>query len=144
MADMNPTARILLAAILAAVPVNARPAEAPSALARVAAPEATAAPLRVAVDQRVELMSLIFRLAGNPEYSRGRVESYNLDAERHFNRFRDHAVVKLARELRRTSGVSYDACMSLAVHLDNAEKLQPVVPSGPGPRASTGAGCPRA
>ena len=30
-------------------------------------------PAKVVVDPRVELLSLIFRLAGNPEYSQGRV-----------------------------------------------------------------------
>jgi hypothetical protein len=43
-----------------------------------------AALVRVSVDPRVELLSLIFRLAGNPEYTRGRVDSYTADAESQF------------------------------------------------------------
>ena len=77
--------------------------------------------MRVAVDPRVELTSLIFRLAGNPEYTQGRVESYSKDADRHFAAHTNHAVVRLARQLRSQRGVSYDACMSLAVLLTDAE-----------------------
>ena len=89
--------------------------------------------LRVAVDPRVELLSLVFRLAGNPEYNQARVQSYADDAEQQFDSFRDHAVVQLARKLRSTRGVSYDACMSMAVHLSDAYQLQPIVPLNPWP-----------
>src|ERR1019366_6008832 len=80
--------------------------------------------LRVVVDPRVELMSVIFRLAGNREYNMARVDSYADDADKQFGKFRDHEVVKLAQDLHRTHGVSYDAVMSMAVHLADAEHLQ--------------------
>lgn len=38
----------------------------------------------VRVDPRVELMSVIFRLAGNPEYNQSRLTSYIQDVEEHF------------------------------------------------------------
>lgn len=118
----------LLAAILAlaALSPNAHAAE-PVASA------STAPALQVKVDPRVELFSLIFRLAGNPEYSQGKVEAYSQDADQQFGRFRNHAVVSLARELRQTRGVSYDAVMSLAVHLKDAEGLQLAVALEPWP-----------
>ena len=59
--------------------------------------------LRVEVDPRVELLSLIFRLAGNPEYNTARVASYAEDAEKQFGKFRGQGVVNLAQELRRTT-----------------------------------------
>ncbi len=90
-------------------------------------------PLRIQVDPRVELLSILFRLAGNPEYGQGKVPSYTDDVERHFSPFRDHAAVKLARTLRQTHGVSYDACMSMAVHLTDAEELKMIVPLKPWP-----------
>jgi len=40
--------------------------------------------------------------------------------QQHFGRFRDHPAVELAAKLRRTRGVSFDACMSMAVHLSDA------------------------
>jgi len=96
-------------------------------------PQANQPPLRIQVDPRVELMSLIFRLAGNPEYSQGRLKSFTADVEKQFGAFREHDVVQLARELRRTHGVSYDACMSMAVHLDNVRDLKLRVPLDPWP-----------
>ncbi|MHC4853616.1 MAG: DUF4932 domain-containing protein [Planctomycetota bacterium] len=87
----------------------------------------------VRVDPRVELMSVIFRLAGNPEYNRGQVEAYTKAADAHFGRFKDHAVVRAARSLRRLRGVSYDACMSMAVHFADTDELREVVPLDPWP-----------
>ncbi len=97
--------------------------------------EATAgqSPLCVVVDPRVELMSIIFRLAGNPEYCQGKVASYTQDVEKHFGEFRTHPAVKLAQKLRKEHGVSYDACMSMAVHLTDTEKCDERVPFDPRP-----------
>ncbi len=94
---------------------------------------ASAHSLRVVVDPRVELMSLIFRLAGNREYNMARVESYAEDAEKQFGKLRSDAVVTLAQELRDTHGVSYDAVMSMAVHPTDAERLQLKLPLEPWP-----------
>jgi hypothetical protein len=99
----------------------------------LAAEPAETPPLRVQVDPRIELVSLIFYLAGNPEYGGGRVASYKQDAEKHFKPYDDHAVVKLARTLRNTRGVCFDAPMSMAVYLSDAEKLQERVPFDPRP-----------
>lgn len=91
------------------------------------------APLRVLVDPRVELMSIVFRLAGHPEYSMGRIEAYASDVDAHFAPFKDHAVVARARALRRARGISYNAPMSLAVHVTNPPGLQERVPLDPLP-----------
>ncbi len=106
-----------------------------SAAAPLAGQEKAAARIRVSVDSRVELMSIIFRLAGNPEYSQGKVPSYTQDVESHFGPFRDHAVVKLATKLRQTRGVSYDAVMGMAVHVTGALTLQEKIPFSPQPKS---------
>jgi hypothetical protein len=84
----------------------------------VLAEESAPAGLRARVDPRVEAMSIVFRLAGNPEYTQGKIESYAKAVDARFGKLRDHAVVKRAAALRRARGVSFDAVMSLAVHLD--------------------------
>jgi len=89
--------------------------------------------LRVAVDPRVELVSILFRLAGNPEYGHGRVDSYTRDVETHFSAFRNHKAVQVVQRLRQSRGVSYDAPMAMAVHLSDAETLQIKVPLDPWP-----------
>jgi hypothetical protein len=83
------------------------------------------------VDPRVELLSVLFRLAGNSKYNQGKVASYTYDVEKQFGAFRNHAAVKLARRLRESRGVSYDACRSMAVHLTDVDELQTIVPLDP-------------
>ncbi len=62
--------------------------------------------IEVGVDARVELMSLIFRLAGNREYNQpNSASSYAREISAHFGRFADHPVVEYARALRRKRGV---------------------------------------
>jgi hypothetical protein len=95
--------------------------------------KANQSPIRVTVDPRVELMGVIFRLAGNPEYHMGKVDSYTKDVEKHFGEFRTHPAVELAQKLRKERGVSFDACMSMAVHLSDAENCDERVPFDPRP-----------
>ena len=105
-------------------------------LAAGAAPYTAEAPvgaLNVKVDARVELISIIYRLAGNPEYSQGRVPAYLKELNRHFGLAQSHPAVLLARKLRQTRGVSYDAPMSLAVHLKDAQSLELRTPLEPWP-----------
>ncbi len=89
--------------------------------------------IRISTDPRVELMSLIFRLAKNPEYNQGRIKSYNDDTDKHFASFAEHDVVNLARKLRETRGVSYDAVMKMAVHVTDAFSLKERIPFDPQP-----------
>ena len=103
--------------------------------AETTAAQASPPKLRVLVDPRVELASLIFRLAGNNEYNQGRVPSYTADVEKQFGAFRDHPAVKLARELRQTRGVSFDAPMSLAVLLNGVSDPKLAVPLDPWPES---------
>ena len=94
-----------------------------------------ARPFTVSVDPRVELMSILFRLAGNGEYNQGRVPSYVQDVESHFGRFRDHPAVKLAKQLRETRRLGFNAPMGLAVHVTDAVSLQERVPLSPLPES---------
>ncbi len=71
-----------------------------------------------AIDPMVELLVMVFRLAGNPEHSDCRLPGYAESADTWFRPVRDHAVVKRARRLRKERGVSHDAVISLALHLD--------------------------
>ncbi|MHC4850186.1 MAG: DUF4932 domain-containing protein, partial [Planctomycetota bacterium] len=80
------------------------------------------AAIEVTVDPRVELMSIIFRLAGSPEYNHLSSRSpYSRDVEAHFRNTR-HTVFAMAKRLRKERGIAFDAAMSLAVHCN--EKLE--------------------
>lgn len=99
-----------------------------------AAPAGDAASqLVITVDPRVELTSIVFRLAGNPEYRKGHVEAYNEAVDEHFGDFADHETVALARRLRAERGISYNAVPQLALHLTDVASCAERVPFDPLP-----------
>ena len=85
--------------------------------------------IEVAVDPRVELMSIIFRLAGNREYNQPNSRSpYSRAVKEHFEEFAEHPVVRRAAALRRNRGVSFDAVMSMAMHIRDTRRMQELIP----------------
>lgn len=80
---------------------------------------------RPTVDKRVELMGIVFRLAGAREYSQTNFKTYTDRIEAWFAPYKEHPVVEQARFLRKTRGVSYDAVMAMAVRLDDRLRLDP-------------------
>jgi hypothetical protein len=95
--------------------------------------KAKAPDVQIRSDPSVELVSIIFHLAGNEEYNRTIVESYAKDIEEHFGKYRDHEAIRLARQLYGERSVSYDAPMSLAVHLAGGADLKERIPLDPLP-----------
>jgi hypothetical protein len=94
-------------------------------------PAPAAPPLKVGVDPRVELMCILFRLAGKPEYNQGRVPTYLEEIDRHFAPASQHPAVLLTRQMG--SKVGFDAPMHLAVHLTDVETLALRLPLKPWP-----------
>jgi len=87
----------------------------------------------VSVDPRVELMSIIFRLAGNKEYNACKIPKYDKDIKKYFKPYKDHSAIKFAAELRKKRGMGYNAPMALAVHVGKVPNLQELVPLEPHP-----------
>jgi hypothetical protein len=135
MAWQTSIGRGVLAAAVAALGIAAPTANGRAAEAVRARPAKRT--VTAATDRRVELISVIFRLAGNPEYNRARVTSYAKAVDKHFAEHRTHEVVKFAQLLRGRYGVSYDAPMSLAVHMDR-KTLGPATRFEPRPPALGG------
>ncbi|RZM28685.1 MAG: DUF4932 domain-containing protein [Pedobacter sp.] len=71
----------------------------------------------VSVDPRVELLSITFRLAGNQEYSDTYAKKYVEDIHAWFDPYQSDSLIGFAKRMRMEHGVSYDAVMSMAVHL---------------------------
>lgn len=70
------------------------------------------------VDQRVELLSVVFRLAGAREYSSEKAKDYTNDIKTWFEPYEKDTLVRYAQRLRSERGVGYDAVASIAVHLE--------------------------
>ena len=80
------------------------------------------------VDKRIELLSIVFRLAGNFEYNDDVFRSYVSDIHNHFDKYKDHPLIAFATELRDKNGLSFDAVMCMAIYLSQPPSLDPVVP----------------
>lgn len=93
----------------------------PSAVAAQPVP----AGLSVRTDPRVELLAIVFRLAGNPEYNQGSVPGYVRAIDAHFAAHREHPAVQEARRLRQQYGIGFDAVMSMALHVEGATDPRP-------------------
>ncbi|MDD2716869.1 MAG: DUF4932 domain-containing protein [Candidatus Wallbacteria bacterium] len=78
----------------------------------------------IQTDPRFELLSLVFRLAGNPEYQECMISGFAKDADRFFGPFREHEAVAMARNLYQDHGVGYDAVMRFAASLDSIDSMR--------------------
>lgn len=81
-----------------------------------------------AVDQRIEVISIAFRLADSEEYLTASYPEYNLKVEAHFRKHENHSLIKYIKKIRKRYGIGYDAPMFMAVHLSQPPALQPLIP----------------
>ena len=80
------------------------------------------------IDKRVELLSIVFRLAGNYEYNMDMFKNYVKDIHDYFDKYKDHPLIVFASKLRDTRGVGFDAVMKMAVHINQPPELNPIIP----------------
>jgi len=79
---------------------------------------------RAGTDPRIEMMSILFRLAGNSEYHQCRIPAYDKAIETYFVRYQNHQAVELARSLR----TGFEGPMKMAVYLRDPDSLAELVP----------------
>jgi len=84
--------------------------------------------ISVSVDPRVELISVVCRLAGYDEYNMKAFPRYDEAVLKRFGPYSDHEAVRLARALRESDGISFNAPMALAVYIKDIASMDPVVP----------------
>lgn len=73
--------------------------------------------LKSRVDERMELLSIIMRLADVEEYRNGIISEYNRKVDYFFGEYREHPAVLTARKMKRKYNFRRDAVFSLAIHL---------------------------
>ncbi len=73
--------------------------------------------LNPVVDERTELMSIVFRLAESPEYMNSDIKNYTNSIDDYFKGYKNDDLIKFIRKIRKRSSVSFDAVMSMAVNL---------------------------
>lgn len=104
----------------------------PHARAQSGPAPAAEAGVAVHVDTRVELATILARLAGFEEYQAPGIAAYDRAVEAHFGRFRDHAAVALLKQLREQRGIAYNAPIELALAAE-AGSWKPAVRLSPWP-----------
>src|SRR5699024_1823096 len=80
---------------------------------------------RPKVDERIEILSIVFRLAESEEYSSKIFKLYTDKIDSHYEPYKNHEIIQFIKKLRVENAVGYDAVMSMAIHLDN--QLNPLV-----------------
>ena len=83
---------------------------------------------QVGADPRIELLSIVFHLAGSPEFNRPETPAYRESIHLYFGPFKNDEAIQMARELREKQGIDGQAVMSLAVNLKDASTLAERVP----------------
>ncbi len=65
------------------------------------------------VDKQVELLSIVFRLAGNKEYNATFFKRYTDKVENHFSAYKEHELIKFASSLRENYNTPFfsDHCL---------------------------------
>ncbi|BDX38186.1 DUF4932 domain-containing protein [Tenuifilaceae bacterium CYCD] len=76
------------------------------------------------VDERTELLGIVFRLAEADEYVNNTVPNYSNDIDEYFANLKNHDVVKFAKKVRVKRGVSYDAVMSMAINIEITDSIR--------------------
>jgi hypothetical protein len=79
------------------------------------------------VDERVELLSIVFRLADVKEYSSKRFKLYTDKIDIHFEKYKNHELIKFVKKIREENGIGYDAVMKMAIHLTYKPKFKTLV-----------------
>ena len=74
--------------------------------------------IKVEVSECVELMSILSRTAGFREYNMDLAGQYTKDTEEWFAPFREHPIIAYYQGLHDNHSISYDAVMSMAIHLE--------------------------
>ncbi len=76
------------------------------------------AQIKVEVSETVELMSILSRAAGFQEYCMDMGGQYTKDTEAWFAPYKEHPIIAYYQGLHNNHSISYDAVMSMAIHLD--------------------------
>ncbi len=79
------------------------------------------------VDNRVELLSIVFRLAKVKEFDDSINPTYNKAIDTHFKKYKNHSLVKFVSQLKDSLEIVYWDAPTLAVHLEQPPSLEPLV-----------------
>ena len=74
---------------------------------------------RPTVDKRVELLSIVFRLAEKQEYASKNFKLYVDRIDRYFEKYKNHELIQFTKSIINANEIAYDGPMWMANHLDD-------------------------
>jgi hypothetical protein len=75
------------------------------------------------VDKRVELLSIVFRLAERPEYVSNEFKLYSDRIDQYFEEYKNHELIQFTKSIINENEIAYDGAMWMATHLDDNLRL---------------------
>jgi len=81
-----------------------------------------------AVDKRVELLSIVYRLAGSSTYNSQQNSKYVKNIDQYFGRYRNHDLIKYVKNNLIKSGINYDAVAIMAISITQPPKIKGIFP----------------
>ena len=81
------------------------------------------------VDKRIELISIVFRLADCHEYSSNTFPKYVEKIENHFSPYKNHELISFIKNEVRKQGVAFDAVMDMAINITKPPHMKLLIPS---------------
>jgi len=69
--------------------------------------------LKSHVDERSELLGIVFRLAGAEEYVNNQVKNYAEDIDTYFAPYKNHPLIQYTKKIREENGIAYNAVAGL-------------------------------
>jgi len=74
--------------------------------------------LKSHVDERFELVSIVFRLAGAEEYVNNQVKNYAADIDAYFAPYKNHPLIRYVKEIRERDEVAFNAVSGITFQLE--------------------------
>jgi len=75
------------------------------------------------VDKKIELLSIVFRLAEKQEYSNKDFKLYIDRIDQYFDQYKNHELIQFTKSIIRENEIAFDGPMWMATHLDDNLKL---------------------
>jgi hypothetical protein len=73
--------------------------------------------VKATVNEQVELVSIVARLAEYDEFVNNQFKNYATDVDNHFGKHKNHELIQFAKKVRQ-KGIGFDRVMGMAVHLN--------------------------
>ena len=75
------------------------------------------------VEKRIELLSIVFRLAERPEYASSELKLYSDRIDQYFEAYKNHELIQFTKSIINKNEIAYDGAMWMATHLDENLRL---------------------